>query len=73
MKKISILGSTGSIGKQTLDLIRNKKDEYKVVALSANTNTELLYNQILEFKPDYVVIMNEKNIKNLSSYFAILI
>lgn len=65
MKKISILGSTGSIGKQTLDLIRNKKDEYKVVALSANTNTELLYNQILEFKPDYVVIMNEKKYKEL--------
>lgn len=65
MKKISILGSTGSIGKQTLDLIRNKKDEYKVVALSANTNTELLYNQILEFKPEYVVIMDEKKYKEL--------
>lgn len=56
MKNISILGSTGSIGTQALDVIRHNKDKYKVVALSANRNIDLLYRQIIEFEPYAVAV-----------------
>ena len=51
MKKIAILGSTGSIGQQALDVIRALPDELKVVALTGNKNLELLERQISEFQP----------------------
>ena len=51
MKKIAILGSTGSIGQQTLDVIRALPDELQVVALTGNKNLELLKRQIREFRP----------------------
>lgn len=51
MKKIAILGSTGSIGRQALDVIRALPDELKVVALTGNKNLELLERQIKEFQP----------------------
>ena len=51
MKKIAILGSTGSIGQQTLDVIRALPDELKVLALTGNKNLELLERQIKEFQP----------------------
>ena len=61
MKKLSILGSTGSIGTQTLDIVKNNPDEFRVVGLTANKNIELLKNQIIEFKPIAVAVMdNEK-------------
>lgn len=56
MKNISILGSTGSIGTQALDVIRHNKDKYKVAALSANRNIDLLYRQIIEFEPYAVAV-----------------
>ena len=46
MKRISILGSTGSIGKQTLDVVRQHKDKFEVVAISANSSVDLLLEQI---------------------------
>ena len=52
MKYISILGSTGSIGTQALDVVRGHSDKIKVAAISGNTNIELLRKQILEFNPD---------------------
>ena len=52
MKKIAILGSTGSIGQQALDVIRALPDELKVVALTGNKNLELLERQISEFQPN---------------------
>lgn len=55
MKKISILGSTGSIGTQSLDIIRNNSG-FKVVALSTNTSIDLLEKQALEFKPEIVSV-----------------
>lgn len=58
MKNICILGSTGSIGTQALEVIRNKKDEYRVIAISANSSIDMLYNQAMEFKPQYVVVMD---------------
>ena len=51
VKKIAILGSTGSIGQQALDVIRALPNELKVVALTGNTNLELLERQISEFQP----------------------
>lgn len=56
MKKILVLGSTGSIGRQTLDVVRNCPDKFKVVGLSCNTNLALLKEQIREFKPEFVGI-----------------
>lgn len=61
MKYISILGSTGSIGTQTLDVVRENKDRLAVCAISGNENVELLKNQILEFSPDLCAVMNEEN------------
>lgn len=60
MKNISILGSTGSIGTQTLDVARNNKEKFNIVGLSANNNIDLLEQQINEFKPVAVAVMNEK-------------
>jgi 1-deoxy-D-xylulose-5-phosphate reductoisomerase len=51
VKKIAILGSTGSIGQQTLDVVRALPDELKVVALTGNKNLKLLEKQIKEFRP----------------------
>lgn len=51
MKKIAVLGSSGSIGIQTLDFIRKTKNEFKVCGLSVNSNIELLKKQVKEFKP----------------------
>ena len=56
MKYISILGSTGSIGTQTLDVIRQHPDQFKVVALSAGRNSDLLIQQALEFDPILVTV-----------------
>lgn len=56
-KNISLLGSTGSIGTQTLDIIRQLK--LNVIALSARSNVKLLENQVREFKPKYVSIVDE--------------
>lgn len=61
MKYISILGSTGSIGTQTLDVVRENKDKLTVCAISGNENVELLRNQILEFSPKLCAVMNESN------------
>ena len=67
MKKISILGSTGSIGKQTLDVIRQNKDKFEVVAISANSSVDLLLKQIIEFKPKYVAVYDEVSALKLKS------
>ena len=56
MKQIAILGSTGSIGTQTLDVVRQHPDEFAVYALSANLSVDLLIQQALEFNPAVVCI-----------------
>jgi len=58
MKGISILGATGSIGVSTLDVVKRHADLYRVIALTANTNIDVLYAQCLAFKPDYAVVVN---------------
>ena len=60
MKQISILGSTGSIGTQTLDIVKQYPDEFKILGLTANSNIELLKKQIEEFKPESVAVMNKE-------------
>jgi len=65
MKYISILGSTGSIGTQTLDVVRGHSDEIKVCAITGNSNIHLLYDQILEFSPELCAVMDEEKAKQL--------
>ena len=60
MKEIIILGSTGSIGKQTLDIVKNYPDKFCVVGMSCNSNVSLFNEQIAQFKPKYVYV-NDKN------------
>ncbi len=66
MKKITILGSTGSIGTQTLDVVRKNKDDFQVVALTAGSNVELLCEQIREFHPQMVAVKDEQKAQLLS-------
>lgn len=54
MKKLAILGSTGSIGRQTLDVVRRLPGRFEVTALAAGNNTELLLQQAREFRPSWV-------------------
>ena len=65
MKKISLLGSTGSIGTQTLDVVRNYPEEFQVTALAASSNIEKLEEQIREFKPKMAVVFNEAKAEEL--------
>jgi 1-deoxy-D-xylulose-5-phosphate reductoisomerase len=60
LKGIAILGSTGSIGCQALEVIRHHKDKFTVEILTAQYNADLLIKQSLEFKPNTVVIANEQ-------------
>lgn len=65
-KKIAILGSTGSIGIQALDVIRQNSEKFKVEVLTAYSNDELLVNQALEFQPNAVVIVDETKYEAVS-------
>ena len=67
MKNVVILGSTGSIGKSALDVIRNLQHKYKVSALSANSQWELLAKQANEFKPESVSLADERWIDSLKN------
>ena len=65
-RRIAILGSTGSIGRQALDVIRQHKDLFEVELLTANNSSELLISQAIEFNPNSVVICNEEKYKEVS-------
>ena len=66
MKKITLLGSTGSIGTQTLDVIRQNRDKFEVVAISANRSVDLILEQILEFKDNKKIdIWKDENFRRL--------
>lgn len=69
MKQITIIGSTGSIGTQTLEIIRSRPDDFDVVALSAGNNLELLVDQIKEFKPKYATVTKDSDKKILRGLF----
>ncbi len=67
---IAILGSTGSIGTQALEVIESHLDKFELIALSAENNVELLIRQAKKFKPDSVVIGNEKHYNFLKNALA---
>lgn len=69
-KNIAILGSTGSIGTQALEVIRANPDRFEVFALTANNNLEMLIQQAVEFQPEVVAIANEKHYLQLREALA---
>ena len=73
MKKVCILGSTGSIGCSTLNVIRNNKNLFKVEVLVAGENVYKLIEQIIEFRPKYVYIKSKKNAKLIKERFKNLV
>ena len=70
MKRIAILGSTGSIGTQALDIIREHSEEYEAYILTANNSVEKLIEQAREFQPECVVIANEAHYPTVSKALA---
>lgn len=68
MKNISILGATGSIGTQTLDVIRNSEDEIKLIGITANSSAEKMKDIIKEFKPKYVGMMDESSANDIKEF-----
>lgn len=66
-KRIAILGSTGSIGRQALDVIRQHPDRFEVALISANSSWEMLCSQAAEFRPDNAVICNSDFYRETSS------
>lgn len=65
-KKIAILGSTGSIGTQALEVIEEHADKFEIEVLTANSNADLLIAQALKFKPNTVVIVDETKFEKVS-------
>lgn len=70
MKKISLLGSTGSIGTQTLDVIAENKEAFKLVAMACGTNIELARKQIEAFQPKLVSVATAEDAKKLAGEFG---
>ena len=70
MRSIVLLGSTGSIGTQTLDVVRNNKDELKVVGRAANKRVSDVEQQVREFKPKYVCMFDTEAAKELQEKIA---
>ncbi len=64
-RKIVLLGSTGSIGTQTLDVVRNNNTELEVVGLAANKSVDAVEKQVREFKPKYVCMFDEAAAKDM--------
>ncbi len=69
-QRLALLGSTGSIGTQTLDIVRRRPEEFEITTLTAGNRWEQLVEQALEFKPDSVVIANEKYYNNVREALA---
>lgn len=69
MKKISLLGATGSIGIQTLDVIREHPEQFKLVSMSAGRNIELTRKIITEFNPELVSVQEKKDAETLKIEF----
>lgn len=69
MKNVIILGSTGSIGKQTLEVIEKLENEFKVIALACGKNIELLKSQIKQFNPKYVSVADKNDVNKIQSEF----
>ncbi|MCX5933560.1 MAG: 1-deoxy-D-xylulose-5-phosphate reductoisomerase, partial [Pseudanabaena sp. LacPavin_0818_WC45_MAG_42_6] len=70
MKRITLLGSTGSIGTQTLDIVAEYPEKFQVVGMTAGGNIELLAKQIRQFQPEIVAIASESKISELKEAIA---
>ena len=70
IRQICILGSTGSIGVNTLDVVRAHPEQFKVVALTAGKQVERLAEQCLEFKPKFAVLHNPEDAKKLEQLLS---
>ncbi len=66
MQDIVILGSTGSVGCNTLEVIKNHRDKYKVTALVAKSQHDKLFYQCIEFEPKYAILLDKDGAKNLA-------
>ena len=65
MKRITILGATGSIGTQTLDVVRRNSEDFEVVALTASENVQKMAELIQEFRPSYAVMRDQRKAEEL--------
>ena len=65
MKNLSILGSTGSVGKSTLEVVRRNAEKFQINLLTANTNFSLMLDQIEEFGPKFVFLEDTEAQKSL--------
>lgn len=65
MKTITVLGATGSIGTQTLDVVRKNRKDFHIAALAGGSNVKKMAELVTEFQPDYVVMKDEEKIKEL--------
>lgn len=70
MQTVTILGSTGSIGQSTLSVVSQNPEQFKIVALTANNNIKLLYQQCLQFNPRYAVVLNTELASQLKQRLA---
>ena len=64
-KSIAILGSTGSIGVSTLEIVAAFPERYRVISLTAGSNTSLLQQQIKQFRPEVVAVADESAVQQL--------
>ena len=67
VKAITLLGSTGSIGTQTLDILEHHPDKFRLVGIAAGSNATLLAEQVMQFKPEIVAIRDESKLDELKS------
>ncbi len=72
MKAITLLGSTGSIGTQTLDILESHPEDFRLVGIAAGNNVELLAQQVRQFRPEIVAICNESKLAELKAALASL-
>ncbi len=70
MKGVCVLGATGSIGVSTLDVVARHPDKYRVIALTANSNIDLLYQQCLVHRPQYAVVADEDQAQRFQQKIA---
>jgi 1-deoxy-D-xylulose-5-phosphate reductoisomerase len=69
-KNIAILGSTGSIGTQTLEVVRNNSNLFRAFLLTAHSNADLLINQAIEFEPEYAIICDQSKYQEVKAALA---
>ena len=73
LKRLAVLGSTGSIGQQTLQVVRALSNQFRIIGLAAADNIDLFQQQITEFKPDFIYFRAEESrLANVSSQFLAL-